>query len=308
MAVQQTNATAETPNRPWLRRIRVTLGPLEEYKNAKKGSTVQFVSDGTLNGLRVVASIQKTIMVLPQPSMIDIYNLSRDTRNAIKKSLTKITLEAGWGNTDYRTVFQGSVVSVVSEKAGADIVTHIMCLPGYGAVAQAASSATFGPATPITTVIEQLGKDLPGVVVDQNNFRGCEGRIGGRGWSCHGTTKQALTDLAEEYGFSWSINDGKLVCIGDRFMLAPSYTFDSVKSGLVSITPILSGPFQITTGVRIKALYIPGLSVGSSIKVDSKLNEQFSGTYRIHTCSISIDAYSDSWTMDLENYMLGIKV
>lgn len=299
---------AEAPNRPWLRRIRVTLGPLEEYKDAKKGSTIQFVSDGTFNGLRVTASIQKTIMVLPQPSVIDIYNLSSDTRNAIKKSLTKITLEAGWRNTDYRTVFQGSVVSVYSEKQGADIVTHLLCLPGYGAVIQGASSATFGPATPITTVIEQLGKDLPGVIVDQKNFKGCEGRIGGRGWSCHGTTKQALTDLAEEYGFSWSIDDGKLVCIGDRFMLASSYTFDSEKSGLISITPVLSGPFQITTGVRIKALYIPGLTVGSSIKIDSKLNEKFSGTYRIHTATVSMDAYSDTWTMDIENYMLGIKV
>ena len=299
---------AEAPNRQWLRRMRVTLGPLEEYKDAKKGSTIQFVSDGTFNGLRVTASIQKTIMVLPQPSVIDIYNLSSDTRNAIKKSLTKITLEAGWRNTDYRTVFQGSVVSVYSEKQGADIVTHLLCLPGYGAVIQGASSATFGPATPITTVIEQLGKDLPGVIVDQKNFKGCEGRIGGRGWSCHGTTKQALTDLAEEYGFSWSIDDGKLVCIGDRFMLASSYTFDSERSGLISITPVLSGPFQITTGVRIKALCIPGLTVGSSIKIDSKLTEKFSGTYSIHNATISMDAYSDTWTMDIENYMLGIKV
>ena len=299
---------AETPNRPWLRKIRVTIGPLEEYRGVKNGPVVQFLSDGTLNGLRVSANIQKTIMVIPQPSVIDVYNLSVDTRNAIKKSLTKLTLEAGWKNTDLRTVFQGSVVNVTSEKKGPDVVTHIMCLPGYGALAQGASSATFGPATPITTVIEQIGKDLPGVTVDKSNFRGVEGKIGGRGLSCQGTTKQALTDLAEEYGFSWSINDGKLVCIGDRFQLPSTYRFDGVKSGLVSITPILTGPFQITTGVRIKALYIPGISVGSSVEIASTLNKSLSGSYRVHTLNIAMDAYSDVWTMDLESYLLGIKV
>lgn len=72
---------SSTPNRPFLRRIVVTLGPLEEWRGKSRGEIVQFKSDGTLEGLRVTGTFQKTLMGMPQPSQISIYNLSRDTRN-----------------------------------------------------------------------------------------------------------------------------------------------------------------------------------------------------------------------------------
>ena len=65
---------ADSENRPWLRKVLVTLGPLAEWQNKSAGSTVQFASDGTLNGLRVSANIQKTLMGLPSPSTIKVYN------------------------------------------------------------------------------------------------------------------------------------------------------------------------------------------------------------------------------------------
>ena len=40
----------------------------------------------------------------------------------------------------------------------------------------------------------------------------------------------------------------------------------------------------------------------------SDLNKSLSGTYRVHTISIDIDAYSSTWTMDIESYKLGVKV
>ena len=53
---------SSTPNRPFLRRIVVTLGPLEEWRGKSRGEIVQFKSDGTLEGLRVTGTFQKTLM------------------------------------------------------------------------------------------------------------------------------------------------------------------------------------------------------------------------------------------------------
>ena len=39
---------SSTPNRPFLRRIVVTLGPLEEWRGKSKGEIVQFKSDGNV--------------------------------------------------------------------------------------------------------------------------------------------------------------------------------------------------------------------------------------------------------------------
>ena len=193
---------SSTPNRPFLRRIVVTLGPLEEWRGKSRGEIVQFKSDGTLEGLRVTGTFQKTLMGMPQPSQISIYNLSRDTRNAIMGSLTKITVEAGWNNTDLRKVFQGSIMSSSSERSGPDIVTKLVALPGYGSLVRGVSSVTFGAGTPVSVAARKLASDLPGMTVQGGNFQGVAGNIGPRGWSYAGSTKDGLTRLGEEHGFS----------------------------------------------------------------------------------------------------------
>lgn len=293
---------SSTPNRPFLRRIVVTLGPLEEWRGKSRGEIVQFKSDGTLEGLRVTGTFQKTLMGMPQPSQISIYNLSRDTRNAIKGSLTKITVEAGWNNTDLRKVFQGSIMSSSSERSGPDIVTKLVALPGYGSLVRGVSSVTFGAGTPVSVAARKLASDLPGMTVQGGNFQGVAGNIGPRGWSYAGSTKDGLTRLGEEHGFSWSVQDGEVTAIGDRFMLGSYVELNGENGGLISIAPTLTGPMQIQSGVKIKALYVPGISAGHSIKVNSTLNPRLSGTYRIHTMSINIDAYSEAWTMDIDSF------
>ena len=279
-----------------------TLGPLEEWRGKSRGEIVQFKSDGTLEGLRVTGTFQKTLMGMPQPSQISIYNLSRDTRNAIKGSLTKIAVEAGWNNTDLRKVFQGSIMSSSSERSGPDIVTKLVALPGYGSLVRGVSSVTFGAGTPVSVAAQKLASDLPGMTVQGGNFQGVAGNIGPRGWSYAGSTKDGLTRLGEEHGFSWSVQDGEVTAIGDRFMLGSYVELNGENGGLISIAPTLTGPMQIQSGVKIKALYVPGISAGHSIKVNSTLNPRLSGTYRIHTMSINIDAYSEAWTMDIESF------
>lgn len=290
------------PNRPWLRTIKVTLGALEEWRGSRRGEIVSWTSDGTMQGLRVTGSFQKTIMGIPNPSIISIYNLGREVRGGLKASLTKITVEAGWSNTELRTVFQGSLLNTYSERTGSDIVTKLSAIPGYGALVRGVSSHTAAPGTNVQDVVRSLAKDLPGVRVSGDGMPGVKGKIGQNGWSYAGSTKDGLTQLADEYGFSWSINDGDFGAIGDKFML-PGYTdIDGEAGGLISITPLVTGALQVETGVKIKALYLPGLSAGSSIKVTSGLNPRLNGVYRIHTMGINIDAYDENWTMDIESF------
>ena len=290
------------PNRPWLRIIKVTLGPLEEWRGSRAGEVVSWQSDGTMQGLRVTGSFQKTIMGIPNPSSISLYNLGREVRNGLKASLTKITVEAGWSNTELRTVFQGSVLNAYSERSGSDIVTKLSALPGYGALVRGVSSHTAAPGTNVQDVVQKLASDLPGVQVSKDAMPGVEGKIGQNGWSYAGSTKDGLTQLADEYGFSWSVNDGEFGAIGDKFMVPDFVEINGDAGGLINIAPMVTGPMQVETGVKIKALYLPGLNAGASIKVTSGINPRLSGVYRIHTLGISIDAYDENWTMDIESF------
>lgn len=285
---------------PWLRRIKVTLGPLEEWRGSRKGEVITWMSDGTMNGLRITGTFNKTVMGQPSPTQISLYNLGQEIRNGITGSLTKITVECGYNNTDLQLLFQGSVLYAETHRSGPDLITKVSALPGYGAIVRGSSSKTFAPGTPVKTAVTTLAKDLPGVEVGDDQLKGIKGNIGAGGWSYAGSTKDGLTQLAEEYGFSWSIQDGKMTAIDDKLILPEFIELNGENGGLIDVTPQVEGPMAIMKGVKVKAIYVPGVTAGQSVKVNSKLNPKLNGTYRINTASISVDAYSESWTMDLD--------
>lgn len=285
---------------PYLRRIVVEFGPLEEWRGLATGQTVRFEGDGTMRGLHVSGSFQKTVMGMPSPSTLTVRNLSRDTRDAIREGMTRVTVRAGWQNKELHTVFQGSVLSAVSERSGADIVTKISAAPGHGALIKGISSRSFKEGTPVGEVVRALARDLPGVAVSASAVHGIPGAINKGGWSFAGQTKDALTQLANEYGFSWNIDNGAFKAVGDKAMFGGVTELRGNGGGLIGVTPLLGGPMQKRTGVKIKAVYIPGVTAGSGVRVASVVSPKLNGLYRVHTCDISIDSHSDAWTMDID--------
>lgn len=278
---------------PWLRKLILTIVVGSEVK--------QIISDGTLDGLRITASIKKTVMGMPNPSQISIYNLSAHTRSLIQRGLSKVTLQAGWENTELHVAFKGSVMSCISERQGPDIITKLNVMPGFGAIMQSVSSVSYAEGTPVKEVVKDLAKRLPEITVTDTLLKDVPGTVGRGGWSFAGQTKDALTQLANEYGFSWSIDNDKFQAVGDKAKFDGIVVLDGNEGGLIQISPVLTGPTQIRTGVKIKAVYVPGVQPGSQVRVRSTLQEGLDGDYRINTANYSLDTFSDTWTMDLES-------
>lgn len=286
---------------PFKRRIEVLIGPLEEWRGLAAGTVLEIVSDGGMDSLAVSCSISKTIMGSPSPSTVTFKNLAADTRAAIRDGLTKITVRAGWENTDMHTAFQGSIMSVESSRSGADIITIVQAQPGYGALTRGITSQTFGKGMSVENAVLSLASNLPGVNVDPARIQGIAGTIGNKGWSFAGSTQNALTELADEYGFSWSIQDGVFQAVGDAIGLSgPLLTLNGENGGLVSVSPVQNGNEQNQGGVKVSALYVPGVLPGGMMRVNSSISPQFNGEYRISSASYSLDAKSDAWTMELE--------
>lgn len=289
---------------PYLRRLRFTIGPVEEWKGATQGAgdVIQLLADGTTNRLRLSCAVRKTVMGIPTPSLLTIYNLSAATRNSIRNSLTKCTVEAGWDNVAMHQLFQGSVVSCVSERVGADIVTKLQVLQGYGAVVKSVVSVTYAENTLVRDCVKDLCSRLPGVTVTESYLKDIRGQIGRGGWSFAGSTKDALTQLAQEYGFSWTIDDGAVKVLGDKSQFAGVVQLDGKDGGLINVSPILQGPLQMRVGVKITALYVPGVTSGSTVRVRSSIAKNLDGDYRVHTFGADLDTHADSWTMNIESF------
>lgn len=304
-ATPTSNATGTGTNgNPYLRRMKVELGPLKEWQGNKGGSIVSFFSDGTKNGLRVTAQLNSSLMS-PAFSTITIYNLSQNTRDSITQGETRVTVYAGWYNSDLVKVFQGSILSVWHERKDADILTHIVCMSAFGALSRGVSSIRFAPGTPLKSAIQRLVKDLPGMSTQDGMMAGITGSIGARGFSYAGSTRGALTKLAEEYGFSWYINGDFIGALGDDFTIPSSITL-TPESGLISVTPILQGPMQIAIGARVSSLYIPGMRAGIGISVSSKYYPKYNGKpFNILQCNVTLDCYSDQWYSQMETRWFG---
>ena len=289
-------------SRPWLRRIVVTLGPLEEWRGAASGQTVRFESNGTPEGLQVNVSVQRTLMGSPPPSSITVRNLAADTRDAIRASLTKVTVEAGWKNTELHKVFQGSVLSAVTERGGTDITTRISAIPGYGALVRGVAAKTFSPGTPVQMAVMELAGCLPGLTVSENGIQGVLGNIGGSGWSFAGSARDALTQLAMEHGFSWHVDDGQFKAVGDKAVFGGCAELSGNGGALLGVSPALTGPLQVQTGVAIRALYIPGVTPGSSVRVNSTVSPKLNGLYRVNNCRLNLGSHGEQWTMDIDSF------
>lgn len=137
---------------PYLRRMRVTFENLA-------GQTKTYESDGTQSNLRISARVEKTIQSLPGASTLSVYNLSADTRGGFERGKTKVSIEAGWDDGGGLTrCFYGAVVTAVSRRAGADIVTSIEAVSGLEALQNAYIKKTW----PAGTCVKDICKDIVG--------------------------------------------------------------------------------------------------------------------------------------------------
>lgn len=290
------------PETAWLRRLVVTLGPLEEWRGATAGQTVRFASDGTPGGLRIACEINKIIQGQPEKSRISLYNLSAATRAAIRVNLSKITVHAGWQSSETQLVFQGSLHSVYSQREGAEVVTLLAALPGHGAEARGVSARTFPAGTTLNSAVSALAADLPGVSLRAENLVGLDGQIGYGGWSFAGPARDALNRLAGEYGFSWHIDNGEFKAVGDKAVFSGTTRLDAAAGTLFGVVPIVSGPDRDNQGVRLTALYTPGVVPGALVEVASLTSPNLNGEYRVNACKINLDTYAAQWTQILDAF------
>jgi hypothetical protein len=289
---------------PWIRRLLVTIGPIGEWSNATNGAgdIIQILSDGTQNTLRITATINKTIMGIPSPSTICLYNLSRATRTALQTTLSKLTLSAGWNNTALSKEFQGSILACYTERQGPDLITTIIALQGVGPLIKSTVSKTYIEGAKIKDIVKDIAGSISGISLSESNIKGIDGVIGSGGWSFSGSAKDALTALASEYGFSWTVDDGCFYFLGDAAKFSGIVVLDGDNGGLMNVSPILSGPLQMQTGVNIKAVFVPGVLPGSTVRIKSNVMSKLNGDYRVHTQTISLDCYSDTWNMNIESF------
>lgn len=270
-------------NWPYLRFIRVTFDGLR----GKDGSRA-FESDGTQEKLRIACRVEQTRNSVPNPSQIRLWNISKDTRSSFQRSETKVTIEAGWKNQGVAMVFSGSLLTALSNRTGADIVTTLHAISGHDPLVTTPFNNVFPPRMRVADAVRRLASMLEGITIGP--IKGINQVIGSGGWTGSDDVRVTLDRLAREFGFSWTIINDIFQAVGDETVLGNGPIIKSPY--LIEVNPILAGPRQLLRGVMGKCTFNAALKPGDTVTIQSSIENQNNGEFSMHWLAHNLDCYT----------------
>jgi hypothetical protein len=237
---------------------------------------------------------------------IAIYNLRESTRQNIVKKGAIIGLRAGYADSiDF--IFNGQIRNVFSERTGPDTITRVIA---HGAPPPTKSiNQTIGKGVSVPTLIRACASiiGLP-LVINDDDFNASV--TYSRGYSLYGDPMKILDKLANTHGFSYVIENRRIVVVGKNSFRAGIPYVISQANGMEGIPEITE------VGVDANVRLTPKIRIGGQVDVQSKLatfnfsNLYFqnvpanagSGVYNVQRLKYSGDSWGDTWTTSVTGF------
>ncbi|MPW31994.1 hypothetical protein F9L16_23900 [Agarivorans sp. B2Z047] len=276
-----------------IRKIQVFIGPFEDLLGKGRAGAKVVETTGKTNEIRIRFSIKKTITGAPNDCAVVFTNLSPETRHALRQKSLSIELWGGYEDEEIRLIAKGGVLYVTHERKDAEIDTTVIFRDGWGALLNADYSRSYSSAEPLSVVVSDIAKSIEGVETGRINLAGS---LSSKGRTLAGNPRDLLNRLADQYGFSWSIQDGVFQAIDDDKSRGLVYRVDNI---LLNANPILNGPEQIKTGIEMSTILDPRIIPGDVVEVNPTVDEDLSGQYKVFDMVITGDSHGSAWNTTL---------
>lgn len=240
----------------------------------------------TWDGLKISFKIDKYSDSTPNKSDVTITNLSKDSQAFIKKGM-KLSLNAGY-KSDNGLIFTGTIDKVNSVKNGTDWDTKIEIKDGGKEFRNTMISKSFSPNTTISTVINDVIKELG---FSKGNLKGLPSGKFSNGTSINLPAKQVLDNYAKSYGFTYTVNDGVIHFINQ------SDTINSTAILLDSQSGLIGSPETTEKGFKIRSLLRWNLYPCALIRIES---EKIKSNFKVGNITHTGDSFANDWYTDLE--------
>jgi hypothetical protein len=254
-----------------------------------------------LSDLDLMFSLESSIYRSPNVAEIRIFNLSPESRATVERG-GAVLLAVGLG-TEPHQIFRGDARWIWTEREGPDFVTIIQARDGGRAYSDARVSRSWGPGTPVVTVV----RDLAAVMgVGEGNLSQLDYALRNGastfadGFVGDGRASRVLHEVLRGAGYRWSIQRGALQILSRTGPLQVRAVALSADSGLIE-SPTWDERGQRTRGrrglLKVKALIQPGLEPGRKVRVESALVQ---GDFEIRKAVVTGDTRGNDWYSELE--------
>lgn len=239
--------------------------------------------------LRIKFDVDKTLFPSPNKCKFEIYNMSSQSRQNIKKGFS-VRFKAGYKNL-VETLVIGNIANASSKREGADIVTTLECGDGESSIVFAKFSNSYPENTPLFKIVQDIAIAMG---LDAGPVLGIPEKIFGNGFSFSGTCSDALTKLLRGMDVEWSVQNGAINIIPVKKHNGSSAQIVSQETGLIGV------PSNNVDFVQFTSLLNPKLVPGCPIKLTSRENTSLNGFYKIRRSHYEGDSHDSKWQVACE--------
>lgn len=273
--------------------------------------------------LDIKFKIEKSLKDEPNKCELEILNLSEEHRARIeeltpfstvvsglakqkvkiaaRKAATSgipVKIEAGYEeDDDLSLLWLGDLRNAISEREGANWVTKLESGDGEKAWQNARVNLSYGPKTPVATVIRAIARELGlgegnlASVIASIELNGV-GRLLPRGAVIAGPARQQLRDWTRSAGLEFSIQDGALQFLEKGKATGEQAFLVSAETGMIG-----SPTVDIDGLVHVKMLMPHGIRPGRLLVIDS---QRVAGGYKAEKIIYEGDTAGDEWFVEME--------
>ena len=255
-----------------------------------------------IKDLRIKFEITKDLFGFPNLGDIQIFNLRRETVQAISEEFTFVELKIGYGGV-LDTIFKGDIKNILSRRDGVNTITQIFAGDGEKATRESTISKTFVAGVPIKQVVKDviatfgfpIGK-LDGLDTTRTNQNG---------FTVSAASKDVMDKLSDDFGFYWSIQDGEIVT-----QVRGSYDKDNEVTQINRSTGMIGSPTITELGADVRTLMNSKLNPYRAIQIttpDAEVNvgnlffrtnipTMGTGLFRVNKVIHAGDTRGNDWT------------
>lgn len=254
-----------------------------------------------VSGLRTAFKVERSLSKEPNTLDLSITNLSLQHRSMLQTKGIVVTVQAGY---DYEVgnLFTGDARTVEHVREGANWVTRIKCGDGETAYANTHVSETFGAGSSVVDVVTSIANKMGlglGNLTEKLSTATAPITSFTNGYTAHGKAARELERLLEPLGYSYSIQDGSLLILGDRDVArGTAVALLNKNTGLIGSpqhgTPEKKGG---PATAKVRCLLRPVLKPGSFVQIEA---ESMRGPFKIRKLTHLGDTAAGDWYTDLE--------
>lgn len=249
--------------------------------------------------LRIKAQVEKHSDKEPNTCKITIHNCNEQTRTFLEQKPTIVRLEAGYDNV-LRQLFIGDIRTCYTDFTGATPETHLQLADGDRAWRFAQVNKTYRKGTTLGTILKDAAASL-GLSVDARVLASPEMQTQfAAGRTLTGPTRIELTNLLGEFGFNWSMQDGRLRILKDNETLPDEALLISSSSGPMVGSPSFCAPDKPgkPTLVKVKSKLYAQITPGCRIAIRSRVIHE--ALFRVEKVNHELDTREGPFDTSIE--------